>query len=88
MQEKASTSQALEAQDKVQDVSSVNIEDIKCWIQIGRDKAKTLLEFVGMDDLLKHNKQWEKVNTGISAMELVSTEELVDDEFEDENEDL
>ena len=41
-----------------------------------------------MDDLLKHNKQWEKVNTGISAMELVSTEELVDDEFEDENEDL
>jgi len=41
-----------------------------------------------MDDLLKHNKQWEKVSTGISAMELVSTEELVDDEFEDENEDL
>jgi len=61
---------------------------IKCWIQIGRDKAMTLLELVGMDDLLKHNKQWEKVSAGISAMELVSTEELVDDEFEDENEDL
>ena len=28
MQEKASTSQALEVQDKVQDVSCVNVEDI------------------------------------------------------------
>ena len=36
----------------------------------------------------KHNKHWEKATTGISAVELVSTEELVDDEFEDEYEDL
>lgn len=39
IQEKASTSQAVEAQDEVQDASSVNIEDIKCWIQNGKDKA-------------------------------------------------
>lgn len=57
------------------------------YIQIGRDEAKTLLELLGMDDLLKLNEHWEKISAGINAVDIVSSEELIDDEFKDENED-
>ena len=70
------------------DVSAVTMKDIENWIEIGKAEAKNLLELLGMDILLKHNKHWNKVSAGISAVEAISTEDLIDgDETEGDPED-